>query len=164
MEWCHNRLSLTSRGSLWSLGASLAAVGGKFATDGAPIFTDSFVRCSPMSVVLCADKAMPPRIMYIEDKSNGLSGPGRIGRVRFSKSGKSIYYGKRTLRTLGGSGFKANYFDVETGAEFWVSGCKKRGGDRLYGGVIEIDDDVREEYWVVIRGMPQNKDQRVCRG
>jgi hypothetical protein len=107
---------------------------------------------------------MPPRIMYIEDKSNGLSGPGRIGRVRFSKSGKSIYYAGRTLQTLAGCGYKANYFDVETGAEFWVSGCKKRGGDRLYGGLIDIDEDVREEYWIKIRGMPQCRDQRVCRG
>lgn len=53
--------------------------------------------------------------MYIEDKSNGLSGPGRIGRVRFSQTGKSIYYGGRTFQTLAGRGFKANYFDVETG-------------------------------------------------
>jgi hypothetical protein len=73
--------------------------------------------------------------MYIEDKSDGLSGPGRIGRVRFSKSGKSVYYRGRTLQTLAGSGYKANYFDIETRAEFWVSGCKKRGGDRLYGSL-----------------------------
>jgi hypothetical protein len=101
--------------------------------------------------------------MYIEDKSNGLSGPGRIGRVRFSQTGKSVYYGGRTFQTLAGRGFKANYFDVETGAEVWISGCKKRGGDRLYGGLIEIDEDVREEYWVTIRGMPDCKDQRVVR-
>ena len=101
--------------------------------------------------------------MYIEDKSNGLSGPGRIGRVHFSKSGKSVYYGGRILQSLNGRGFKANYFDVETGAEFWISGCKKRGGDRLYGGVVEIDDDVREEYWASIRGLPKLKDQRVLR-
>jgi hypothetical protein len=100
---------------------------------------------------------MPPRIMYIEDKSNGLSGPGRIGRVTFSQTGKSVYYGGRTLQTLKGRGFKANYFDVATGEEFWISGCKKRGGDRLYRGVIEIDEDVREEYWVAIRSMPECK-------
>jgi hypothetical protein len=94
------------------------------------------------------------RIMYIEDKSNGLSGPGRIGRVTFSKTGKSVYYAGRTFQSLKGQGFKANYFDAETGEEFWISGCKKRGGDRLYGGVIEIDEDVREEYWVSIRCMP----------
>lgn len=101
--------------------------------------------------------------MYIEDKSAGLSGPGRIGRVRFSQTGKSVYYGGRTFQTLAGRGFKANYFDVESGAEFWISGCKKRGGDRLYGGVIEIDDDVREEYWTTIRDMPECKAQRSIR-
>src|SRR4051794_22627602 len=106
---------------------------------------------------------MSPRIMYIEDKSDGLSGPGRIGRVRFSKTGRSIYYGGRTFQSLRGSGFKANYRDVETGSEFWISGCKKRGGDRLYGGIIEIDDDVREEYWTAIRAMPQCNDQRIIR-
>jgi len=38
---------------------------------------------------------MRSRIMYIEDKSCGLSGPARIGRVTFSKSRKTIYYGGR---------------------------------------------------------------------
>ena len=80
--------------------------------------------------------------MYIEDKSSGLDGPGRIGRVRFSKTGKSIYYGGRTFQSLKGRGYKANYCDVETGDEFWISGCKKRGGDRLYGGSVDIDEDV----------------------
>jgi hypothetical protein len=65
---------------------------------------------------------MPPRIMYIEDKSGGLEGPGRIGRVRFSRTGRSIYYGGRTFPGVGGRVFTANYFDVETGAEFWISG------------------------------------------
>jgi len=101
--------------------------------------------------------------MYIEDKSNGLSGPGRIGRVTFSKTGKSVYYAGRTFQSLKGQGFKANYFDVETGEEFWISGCKKHGGDRLYGGVIEIDEDVREEYWMSIRGMPECKHLKVIK-
>jgi hypothetical protein len=102
--------------------------------------------------------------MYIEDKSNGLTGPGRIGRVRFSQTGKSVYYGGRTFQTLRGNGFTANYFDVETGAEFWISGCKRRGGDRLYaGGIVEIDEDVREEYWVKIRRMAERKERRVVR-
>ena len=96
--------------------------------------------------------------MYIEDKSDGLSGPARIGRVQFSQTGKTLHYRGRTFKSLKGRGFKANYFDVETRAEFWISGCKKRGGDTLYGGTIEIDDDVREEYWVTIRGLPSRKD------
>ena len=57
------------------------------------------------------------RIMYIEDKSGGLEGPGRIGRVLFSKTGKTIYYDGRKLQSLKG-GYKVNYYDVETGEKF----------------------------------------------
>ena len=95
------------------------------------------------------------RIMYIEDKSEGLDGPARIGRVTFSKSGRSIHYGGRTFQSLDGSGFKANYFDVESGDHFWISGPRKDGADRLYGGSkpVEIDADVEREYWRDIRGL-----------
>jgi len=94
------------------------------------------------------------RIMYIEEKSSSLNGPARIGRVTFSKTGKSISYGGRTFQSLKGSGFKANYFDVETGERFWISGPRKDGKDRLYDGnsaPIDIDPDVAEEYWRDIR-------------
>ena len=101
--------------------------------------------------------------MYIERKSNGLSGPARIGRVAFSQTGKTLYYRGRQFQSLSGNGFKANYFDLETGEEYWISGCKKRGGDRLYGGLVQIDDDVHEEYWSIIRGMPQHRTQNVIR-
>ena len=106
---------------------------------------------------------MRSRVMYIESKANGLSGPARIGRVTFSKSGRSLYYRGRLFHRLGGQGFKANYFDAETGEEYWISGCKKAGGDTLYGGTIAIDDDVREEYWATIRKLPACRDQRVAR-
>jgi hypothetical protein len=95
--------------------------------------------------------------MYVESKAGGLDGPGRIGRVTFSKSGSSVYYQGKRLQTLVGNGYKANYFDVETGEHYWVSGCKKKGGDRLYHGIVEIDDDVREEYWVQLRARPEDK-------
>ncbi len=93
--------------------------------------------------------------MYIEDKSGGLNGPARIGRVTFSKSGRSIQYQGRTFQSLGGTGFKANYFDVESGAQFWISGPRKDGRDRLYGTSsvpVEVDADVSEEYWAKVRG------------
>jgi hypothetical protein len=102
-------------------------------------------------------KIVKPRIMYIEDKTNGISGLARIGRVTFSKTGKSIYYAGRTFQSLQGRGFKANYFDVVTGEEYWISGCKKRGGDRLYSGTVEIDEDVQEEYWTSIRETPDSR-------
>jgi len=106
---------------------------------------------------------MQPRIMYTERKSDVLGGPARIDRVSFSKTGKTLYYGGRRFESLRGAGYKANYVDVESGAEYWISGCKKRGGDRLYGGMIEIDDDVREEYWTVVRKMPDRAQQRRIR-
>ena len=95
---------------------------------------------------------MKTRIMYIEDKSGGLSGPARIGRLTFSKTGKTIYYQGKSFRSLKGSGFKSNYFDVETHARYWISGPHRDGLDRLHGGTVEVDDDVREEYWSEIRG------------
>ena len=94
------------------------------------------------------------RIMYVEDKSNGVEGEARIGRVYFSKSGKTLYYRGRRFQSLKGQGFKSNYFDVETGEEFWISGPKKDRNDRLYGGQLnmEIDDDVKAEYLDIIHG------------
>ncbi len=101
--------------------------------------------------------------MYIEGKTDGLNGPGRIGRVSFSKSGQSVYYRGRRFQTLSGNGFKANFFDAETLEQYWISGAKKDGGDRLYPGTIEIDEDVREEYWVQIRKQPELKHQGTIR-
>jgi hypothetical protein len=100
--------------------------------------------------------------MYIEAKGEGLTGPARIGRVTFSKSGRSVHYRGNTYQTLRGYGFKANYRDVATGEYFWISGCHKDGADHLYGkGVpVEIDDDVREEYWRTIREKPARAQQK----
>ena len=97
------------------------------------------------------------RIMYVEDKSDGLNGPARIGRVTYSKTGQSVTYGGRTFQKLGGRGFKANYFDVDTGDHFWISGPRKDGADRLYTqstAPVVVDDDVADEYWTHIRGVP----------
>ncbi len=94
-------------------------------------------------------------VMYIEEKP-GLAGHARIGRVRFSHSGRTVYYRGRKLQSLNGSGYKANFFNVESGLEYWISGCKKKGNDTLYPGIIEIDEDAREEYWLRIRNKPEN--------
>jgi hypothetical protein len=106
---------------------------------------------------------MQTRIMYIERKAGGLTGAARIGRVTFSKSGKTLYYRGRAFRSLKGAGFKSNYYDVETRESYWISGCRKDGADRLYGErvPVEIDEDVREEYWAEIRETPQHKHERV---
>lgn len=104
---------------------------------------------------LNADEELPSeyklsrsKIMYIEDKSEGLEGSARIGRVYFSKSGKTLYYRGLKFQSLKGAGFKANYFDVESGDHYWISGPRKDKDDRLYGGNrgVKIDNDVYEEY------------------
>ena len=94
------------------------------------------------------------RIMFIEEKP-GLAGHARIGRVTFSKSRATIYYRDRRLRTLDGRGYKANYVHVDSGLEYWVSGCRVDGRDTLYPGIVYVDRDIRDEYWCDIRKMPQ---------
>jgi hypothetical protein len=84
--------------------------------------------------------------MNIERKDGDISGPARIGRVTFSKSNKLIYYKEKTFETLKGHGYKANYFDVDTGEHYWISGCRKDGRDALYSTDVEIGDEVLDEY------------------
>ena len=88
------------------------------------------------------------KIMYIEDKTSGLEGDARIGRVYFSKSGKTLYYRGLKFQSLKGSGFKANYFEVESNDHYWISGPRKDQNNRLYGGNrgVQIDSDIHEEY------------------
>ena len=102
---------------------------------------------------------MKSRIMYIENKSNGLTGPARIGRVELSKTGRTLRYRGRTFQSLKGQGFKSNYCELETHEEYWISGPHRDGQDRLYGErvPVEIDEDVREEYWTKIRHLPSRK-------
>ena len=53
-------------------------------------------------------------------------------------------------------GFKSNYINAESGNTYWILGCKKSGNDTLYLGIIEIDADVREEYWLKIKEIPES--------
>lgn len=80
----------------------------------------------------------------------------------FSKTRKTLYYQGKKFKSLRGSGFKANYYDVSTGDDYWISGPRHDGRDRLYGErlPVEIDDDVRREYWAQIRGQPENANRK----
>jgi hypothetical protein len=86
--------------------------------------------------------------------------------VKFSKSKKSIHYKSQTFHSLKGAGFKSNYYDVETEEEYWISGCKKDGTDRLYGErlPIHIDSDVQQEYWTEIRNLSEKVGTVVING
>jgi hypothetical protein len=97
--------------------------------------------------------------MYIELKTHQGGhddlGPARIGRVTFSKTGRTIYYRNQKFQRAAGLRTCGNHFDCDTEDVYWISGCKKNGQDRLWGGApVEIDDDVREEYWTDIRNQP----------
>ncbi|MCB2377792.1 hypothetical protein LGH70_09380 [Hymenobacter sp. BT635] len=95
---------------------------------------------------------MKSRIMYMECKTGELSGEARIGRVTFTKSGLGIRYQGRLFLRGGSEKLYGNYFDEESGAEYWISGCKKDGTDRLFGNQpVAIDEDARDEYWNLIR-------------
>ena len=95
------------------------------------------------------DRNKKSRILYIEKKSgHSDDGPAWIGRVTFSKTGRTLYYRDFELQSLGGTGIGANFYDLRTGDEYWVSGIKKDGTDRHWAGKgpVHVDEDVREEY------------------
>lgn len=93
-------------------------------------------------------QTMKAKIMYIENKSYGHSGPAWIGFVEFSKSGQTVYFNDKALKKLKNPGINANHFDIETGEEYWISGVKKNGQDRHWcgGGQIMLDKNSMEEY------------------
>ncbi|MFA7272660.1 MAG: hypothetical protein WC044_02275 [Crocinitomicaceae bacterium] len=98
---------------------------------------------------------MQPEIKYIELKS-GFSddGPAWIGLVEFSKSGRTLYFDDKAFRSLKGTGIEANYYDIETGDEYWISGIKKNKQDRHWAGngIINVDDRIVEDYMKMIYG------------
>jgi len=106
--------------------------------------------------------AVKSRITYIESKADELTGLARIGRVSLSKTGQTIYYRGDAFRRF--RGFKANYYKVGSGEEYWISGPKKDGSDRLYSQAVpvEIDEDAREEYWTTIGGLPHRASESVA--
>jgi hypothetical protein len=106
--------------------------------------------------------ACKSRIMYIERKAGSLTGTARIGRVTFNRSGRTIFYGHLVFHRILRGGFKSNYYKETSGEDYWISGCKRRGGDRLYASELPIliDEDVREEYWRDIRGLPDRTHEK----
>ena len=94
-------------------------------------------------------------IMYIEAKSDVANLEATIGRVHLSKTGKTLEYGGKKFQSLKGHGFKSNYFDIESGEEYWISRCRRDGNDGLYRTTVFVDEDVRAQYWQDIRQMPE---------
>ena len=92
---------------------------------------------------------MKPDLKYIELKSGfGDNGPAWIGMAEFSKSGRTVYFNGKALKSSNAQGIAGNYYDLENGDEYWISGIKKNGTDRHWagGGKIMIDRKVVELY------------------
>lgn len=101
---------------------------------------------------------MKASILYVELKQ-GHFGPAWIGYAHFSKTGNTVYFDNKVLGK--GKGIRGNYFDIENGDEYWVSGVKKNGQDRHWagGGKILIDKAVVDDYLRIIDAseLPKNK-------
>ena len=109
----------------------------------------------------------PPdsQIMYIARIGPaGQTEWARIGRVTFSRSGRTLYYDGRSLSGQG----QPWYRDDETGELFVISRARKDGLDHSEGRKrgsfpAEIDDDVLHEYWARVRGEPDRTHERTVR-
>jgi len=109
---------------------------------------------------------MKRRLIYVELKSGQSDrGDAWIGYGEFSKSGRTIYFNDQAFRSCKGRGIGANYFDIESNDEYWISGLKREGGDRHWagGGKIFVHDDAVEEY-LQLRGHDEldPQDYEVC--
>lgn len=68
--------------------------------------------------------------------------------AEFSKTGRTVYFNGKALKNLNFGGVSGNYYDIENGDEYWISGVKKNGRDRHWAGVgkIMIDRNVVDIY------------------
>ena len=106
-------------------------------------------------------KRLVDNILYIELKT-GYSddGPAWIGRVKYSKTGQTVYFNNKGFQKY--AGISGNYIDVETGEEYWISGVKKNGEDRhsAGSGKVIIDRKIIDEY-LTITGQKSIDDRRL---
>jgi len=96
---------------------------------------------------------MKPQIMYIENKSDlNDRGEAWIGKVEFSKTGKTVYFNNQAFKKLKSGGISGNHYDIESGDEYWISGVKKNGQDRHWagGGKVKIDENIIAEYLSIV--------------
>jgi hypothetical protein len=92
---------------------------------------------------------MRTKIKYIELKSNyNHNGPAWIGLVSYSKSGRTLYFNGKAFQRVGSDRMRGNYYDIENGDEYWISGFKKELGDRhkFGNGKIFVEDRIVKEY------------------
>ncbi|NIS08571.1 MAG: hypothetical protein GWO07_07380 [Candidatus Dadabacteria bacterium] len=98
---------------------------------------------------------MKRELIYVELKSGyNDNGPAWIGYKNSSKSGSTIYFNGLAFKSLKGSGIAGNYYECESGDEYWISGVKKKGGDRHWAGNGKINIDKKAiEYYLSVTGL-----------
>lgn len=105
---------------------------------------------------------MKSTLKYIELKT-GFSdnGPAWIGIPEYSKSGNTVYFNGKALKSQNGTGIEGNYYDLETRDEYWISGIKKNGADRhdAGGGKVMIDKNVVDLYLSQVHFNTLNKNR-----
>lgn len=98
--------------------------------------------------------------MYVQLKTgyDTDAGPAWISLVRFSKTWRTVYFQGRTLHRVTGMAyvnFDANFYDVETGERFWVSGPKRDQTDARYRHhKPTVEAGAREAYEMFLAGAP----------
>ena len=98
--------------------------------------------------------------MYLQLKTgyNTDRGPAWVARVRFTRSWRTAYGHGRSLRRVtgtAGANLDSNFYDVDTGEGFWMSGPKRDRTDGRYTNEQPlVDDDVREVYEAFLAGAP----------
>ena len=78
---------------------------------------------------------MNRELVYVELKSGQSDkGPSWIGFAERSTSGKTVYFNDQAFQSCKGRGVGANYFDPESGEEYWISGVKGDLSERHWAG------------------------------
>ena len=91
-------------------------------------------------------------LKFIELKTGyNYNGPAWIGRVKLSRSGRTLYFNGRALKQ-GVRGAAGNYIDLTTGEVFWISGVKRNAEDRhrAGSGKVLIEAAAVEEYLAIV--------------
>ena len=97
---------------------------------------------------------MPDRVTFVQLKTGHDidKGPAWISVVRFNRTWKTATWHGKTLRRWPGM-FDANFFDIDTKEEYWLSGPHRDGGDTRYSSIKPIvDPDAREAYDAFLTG------------
>lgn len=99
---------------------------------------------------------MPDPVMFVQLKTGHDidQGPAWISTVSFNRSWRTARWHGKTLRRWTGM-FDANFYDVETKEEYWISGPHGDGRDTRYSSIKPtIDADALAAYEAFLDGAP----------